>query len=288
MEVSSNIQIIENVLYNNYFQNLIFSDEREKNVFLSYIKAFQPIIFDSDIKKVLEIGSGQSTYLLAFLSKRINFRLSTIDMNPNAIRQKLRDLSLTESIINNINFITGFSISIDQITDFYNQDELRICNYSIEYILKFVDSFIDSSKDKRKENLVVEALDLKDFNTKEIIDKLSTQKKLNKNLLNIYRNENDEFKFKSSTKKGCLENCLKEIRPDLIFLDGGEFSSLPEWNIISKELKKGAYIILHDIFFPKSIKNWLVAAYLIASDDYSIIFFDKSTPQGLIVARKVK
>ena len=73
---------------------------------------------------------------------------------------------------------------------------------------------------------------------------------------------------------------------DLVFLDSGEFSSMPEWEIVVSRLRPGGYVILHDIFFPKSFKNWLVCGAILANPAYETLYIDRSTPQGLMVAQK--
>ena len=282
--------LIESVIQKNYFPRLEFVDKRERKVFFSYIRGFSPIIFDLNIQNILEIGGGQSTYLLCHLANRLNFSLSTIDMNPLSIKNKLKSLEITEDIIQKINFIKGYTISPNLINKFYEEEEIKIGKYKLEYVLKYSEEFIDISLDDRKVLNVCKALNLQSFNFETILKTLSTHKKIPKDLLDVYRTKYDEFNFSDEYKKisSCLEKSLKNLRPNAIFLDSGEFSSLLEWNLVYQFQQKGDYIILHDIFFPKSIKNWLVAASIKADPSYEILYIDRSTPQGFLIAMKKK
>ena len=58
------------------------------------------------------------------------------------------------------------------------------------------------------------------------------------------------------------------------------------WEIVEARLRPGGYVILHDIFFPKSFKNWLVCGAITANAAYETLYIDRSTPQGLMVAQK--
>lgn len=106
-------------------------------------------------------------------------------------------------------------------------------------------------------------------------------------LLEIYRNEGDEFSETAvQTGVSLLSSVLKENEVNAVFLDSGEFSSLLEWEIVESHVSSGTYVILHDIFFPKSFKNWLVCSSIALNPAWQVMYIDRSTPQGLMVARK--
>lgn len=289
MENSYSSNLIENVIQNEYFSNLNFNDERERNVFLSYIRGFFPIVYDSTITNFLEIGGGQSTYILSHLARRANFKLSTIDMDPMSIKNRLRSLAIVDDVISNINFITGFSVDALTIKNFYSQPNIKIGNHSFNEVLKYSKEFINISMDDRKVSKVNDALGLTSFSFENIFDNLSQNNNFPKGLLSVFRTENDEFSFTSNNSDlgSCLKSSIKSLKPQVIFLDGGEFTSILEWNIVINSQQKGDYVLLHDIFFPKSFKNWLVAASIKADNKYKIIYVDKSTPQGFLVAKRI-
>jgi len=61
---------IEEYILKNYFSNLKILNSREKSVLLSYIRAFNFLVYENDLRNVLEIGAGHSTLLFSLLSKK--------------------------------------------------------------------------------------------------------------------------------------------------------------------------------------------------------------------------
>ena len=89
--------------------------------------------------------------------------------------------------------------------------------------------------------------------------------------------------------KGFVDKILENnIEYDFIFFDSGELSSLVEWVLLENQIKIGGYAILHDIYFPKSIKNFLVASFINISKNWEIVYKDLSTTQGMLVAKRVR
>ena len=74
---------------------------------------------------------------------------------------------------------------------------------------------------------------------------------------------------------------------DAIFFDCGELSSMAEWIYLNEFIPIGGYALFHDIFYPKSIKNFLVATYIDISPCWDIVFLDSHTPQGGLIARRI-
>lgn len=48
----------EESIQKKYFSGINFSDERERQVFLSYLRGFALLILDPAVKNILEIGGG--------------------------------------------------------------------------------------------------------------------------------------------------------------------------------------------------------------------------------------
>ena len=61
--------------------------------------------------------------------------------------------------------------------------------------------------------------------------------------------------------KDIMRYIFKETQkyPDFFFCDTGEYCGLSEWNIVKDVMSIGSKIALHDIYYPKSIKNFKVA-----------------------------
>lgn len=278
----------EMAILNEYFEGMVFVDGRERDVFLSYLKGFSILFLDTSVKDIVEIGGGQSTAIFSLMAERFGCKVNVIDMNPEAIKNKVKNEELCENIFKNVNFHRGVSISRSDLESYYNQILVDIGGVPFRQVIEKAIEFIDTIMDGRKEADVLKALDIDSLDVTNLQEALAEKGKFSQSLLDIFRNTNDEFDFlpTAETSNGLLSEILDHSDVDVVFLDSGEFSSLPEWEIVSKRLRVGGYVILHDIFFPKSFKNWLVCASITASSNWNTIYLDRSIPQGLMIARK--
>jgi predicted O-methyltransferase YrrM len=88
--------------------------------------------------------------------------------------------------------------------------------------------------------------------------------------------------------QGALAGLLAEPGDfDAVFLDCGEFSTAVEWLAVRQRIRIGGLAVFHDIYFPKSVKSFLPCAAMAASSDWRILYQDRSTPQGLLVAERL-
>jgi len=96
-----------------------------------------------------------------------------------------------------------------------------------------------------------------------------------------------DSRFVAPGPPSVLDRLMEEFESfDAVFFDCGEFSSLPEWSLLSDRIRPGGLAVFHDVYFPKSVKNYLICAAVAASADWEILYRDRSTPQGLVVARR--
>jgi hypothetical protein len=79
----------------------------------------------------------------------------------------------------------------------------------------------------------------------------------------------------------------KDEELDFFFSDSGEYCGIAEWNIVKDKIRAGGYFAAHDIYYPKSIKNFKVKKIIKKSNDWKILVTTK-TVQGLLIAQKVK
>jgi len=282
-----NKKIFENSVQSNFFSGIEFSDKREREVFLSYIRGFMIPFLDDSVKHIVEIGAGQSTAIFALMAERFSGRVTTIDMKPESISKKIRNDELCQRIFSNVNFQRGFSIGGADLKSYFNRSLETIGGVSFDSALSHAGNFIDSALDARKVPLVLKALNIGSLTVDTLKNSLLKEGKFAPNLLDVYRNERDEFSFEdvSDTTTGLLSKVMDDD-VDMVFLDSGEYSSLPEWEIVSEKIRPGGYVVLHDVLFPKSFKNWLVCGSIIADPSWEAIYFDNSTPQGLLIAKK--
>jgi hypothetical protein len=289
MKIDCHLTTFEQVFQRKYFPGIKFSDDRERQVFFSYIKGFALLILDPGVKNILEIGGGQSTTLLATLGDRLGWELITVDMNPDAIALKIRSQSVSDATLKNIRFRKGVSILANEIISFYHSGISTIGGVPFSDVVKAARTFIDTTMDARKAPRVAKALGLSDFSVDSVIDKILDSNRIRQELLDVFKTTGNEFEFHNNDSEplqGCLQDIMESENIDAVFLDSGEFSSLPEWEIVETHLRPGGYVILHDIFFPKSFKNWLVCGAIMANPAYETLYIDRSTPQGLMVSQK--
>ncbi len=79
----------------------------------------------------------------------------------------------------------------------------------------------------------------------------------------------------------------KYNRPfDFFFCDTGEYCGIAEWNVVKDRIVKGGYFVAHDIYYPKSIKNFQVVKMIEKSKEWEILEKTKSR-QGMLVSRKI-
>lgn len=212
-----------------------------------------------------------------------------MDMNPDAIALKIRSQSVSDATLENIQFRKGVSISTQEIGAFYEHELAAIGGVPFVEAISAAGTFIETSMDARKAPRVAQALGLDEFSAAGVLGKILNSKRLPPELLGVFRTLGDEFEFHADGAepvRGCMQEIMESDEIDAVFLDSGEFSSLPEWEIVESRLRPGGYVILHDIFFPKSFKNWLVCGAIMAHPAYETLYIDRSTPQGLMVAQK--
>jgi hypothetical protein len=74
---------------------------------------------------------------------------------------------------------------------------------------------------------------------------------------------------------------------DFVFFDSGEVSSNIEWLNLKDKIAVGGLAAFHDIYFPKSIKNFLPCAAIAADPAWNVILLDEGTIQGLLIAQRI-
>ena len=85
----------------------------------------------------------------------------------------------------------------------------------------------------------------------------------------------------------CSEIADSGVEVDAVFFDCGEASSVAEFLALERCFKRGSYVLLHDIYFPKSIKNFLLATLLMLDSSWDILYCDAVSEQGGLVAVKL-
>ena len=225
----------------------------------------------------LEIGGGYSTVLLCQLVDRNAMRIESIDMNPDKYLRIIPRARTRRYVFERIRRIDRLSVSFAQVEQAYRETlPARIAEIGHERFLSALAPFCKN--DEAAENW----FDVSAISSWELGERLMQ--------LRLCELEK-QFYTANALLQGegyCSELVSQGRDFEFVFFDCGEYSSLAEWFLLEGQIKPGGFALLHDIYYPKSIKNFLVAALITLSDSWEIVYHDKVSPQGALVARKVK
>jgi hypothetical protein len=76
--------------------------------------------------------------------------------------------------------------------------------------------------------------------------------------------------------------------PEFFFCDTGEYCGYGEWTVMRNIIPVGGYIALHDINYPKSIKNYRTYKEILSSPDVWELVYKSNSIAGLCIARRIK
>jgi len=76
--------------------------------------------------------------------------------------------------------------------------------------------------------------------------------------------------------------------PDMFFCDTGEYCGFSEWLIMKDIIPVGGFVALHDIHYPKSIKNSIAYCEILTNPHKWELIYKSMSIQGLCIARKLK
>lgn len=226
----------------------------------------------------LEIGGGYSTILFSQLVDRNKMRIESIDMNPDKYLRIIPRTKTRRHLFERIHRIDRLSVTLEQIISSYKLIlPARISQVGNEKYTQALKNFVRNNHSFPKNDIDIFKHEPEDWGI--LLLQLPDFKVEEKFYIhNGYREE----------KGYCSELKEQERIFDFIFFDCGEYSSLAEWFILEKQIKIGGFALLHDIYYPKSVKNFLVACFISVSDDWEIIYKDNISQQGALVAKRLK
>ncbi len=247
--------------------------EGEVDPVITYISLFDILRQNKFKGNFLELGGGYSTILLPVLFKN-SINLKSIDFNPAKYKRILNSSRNAKLFLNKLEIISKVTVTYRE---------------SIEALEKIVNYLSKIDEKNLRENLSNFVMD------KEILNDITKSIKEN-NFIKKYIFEHSNFKsdydfyLKNNILDGegeCSKIAKEEIYYNAIFFDCGEISSVAEWLLLKDKICKSGYAILHDVFYPKSIKNFLIATYILNSIEWKILYFDKVSPQGGLIAQRI-
>ncbi|MCA9401058.1 MAG: sulfotransferase [Candidatus Omnitrophica bacterium] len=277
-----------------YYGELSIPDRRQFEVFKQYMHYYHYVVHMPKLENILEIGAGYSTVLIGQLAELRKCNVYSIDVNADNLFKKIEHTRFYRNVKDNITFIERSSISKKVFNLIYDAPYLTdIGGVMPDQIKNQLHRFIlcDKGYDLRKFDNICRSISNENESQLNLVEQFIHDGKifLPKKIIEQYIEPDDEFDFfkKLKDEDGVVETFYKEQRTfDVVFFDSGEFSSIPEWTILKKLIRPGGIAVFHDIYFPKSFKNFLVCATVCADKEWDIVYQDYSTPQGLLIARK--
>lgn len=268
------------------FRKLSTQNRRQFHCVLQYVQFINYLKQEKSLRCGLELGAGYSTLLLSALSDKRSVEIFSVDADVEKLKKMFGSIIFLK-IDNSLNIIPDYSISYEELKDFYNKKHNKIAGISTFDISNHVKSFINNN---------TSGLHRDDIKNQEEYLKFFFDDKgnlhFNKKFININNRFNNELKLletKKTNKEGAIDKILNKVDSfDFIFFDCSEYSSLLEWNKLHNKIRKGGYAIFHDIYFPKSIKNFISCASVDASKNWKIMYKDNSTIQGLLIAKRIE
>ncbi len=277
------------------FAELDSSDKKQGRAFPSYT-CMVDFAEQSGCKSVLEIGAGLSTAVWASFAERTGAEIRTVDASFAPLKAFIRGTRHEEEVSSNVQLIEGATICCDEMVEFYSNDLPTVYGgVDVVSFLDNIDKFQSRHCSAERWQRVSDIAGRWDWTARDLLTRDSSLV-LPPPLLDIYSSGSDfanEINFlkdlDSRGKGGVIDKLIADgISWDLIFFDSGELASIIEWTKLKSRITVGGYAAFHDIFFPKSIKNIIPCAALLADPDWRMVFCDDSTKQGLLIAQRLR
>lgn len=280
-------------VWHSSFEPFNYLGHRDKQVIRQYMQNFSVAVglvrANALVPRVLEMGAGLSTVIFSKLLQLPGETIKTIDAALEAIQTNSRGVSKNFSIpdLTNCEIIKGITIDFEELNQFYQSSDSTLISLSHENLVSNLDLFLNINMEDRNYKRITNLVKLNYMTPCVLKDYLLKNNLFVSELFDTYRSEADEFYFlKNNKSKAVLRNVLSSYSPNIIYLDSGEYSSNIEFNIVNELSSKGTLLIVQDIFFPKSIKSFLIASAIMASEKWRVLWIDRTTPQGMMICRK--
>lgn len=252
-------------------------------VFFQYAHAANLLRNLAPLDNVLELGRGYSTVVLAS-SLPAATRIFSVDGKPVAAYDIAPCLA---TLAGHVRFVDGFTVTRAELDAFYaGQDHASLLGRSAAEIIAGLPAFLRPCPSRYAEalGLVPDGPDL----AARCLEFLAPEGRL-RCLSRLFPDIlAGEARFSAAGGETALDAVLAEAPVlDAVFFDCGEFSSPLEWVRLKDRIRPGGLALFHDIYFPKSVKNFLVGAAIATDPAWEIVYRDHSTPQGLLAARRL-
>lgn len=277
------------------FADLNYPNKKQYRAFPSYA-CMSDFAEQHGCKRILEIGAGLSTAVWASFAARNGASISSIDANFSRPRSYIRNTRHDALVSKHVEMIEGVSINSDEFVDFYTSDPVTsFAGIGITALREHINTFQNrncSIKRWLKVNRIAGQVEWSARDLMTDASSLSFPRKL-LDLFSSNGNFDDEVAFLRDAESRGVAGAIADLVQkgsswDLVFFDSGELASMIEWPKLKTHIVVGGLAAFHDVFFPKSIKNIVCCAAVLADPDWELIFCDNSTKQGLLIAKRLR
>lgn len=272
---------------------------------LSYINMTHRTGFHSCIKmasyayhfgcrNILEIGAGVSSALWSRFGEATGASICIVDADFEIMNSYLDEESLDSLKSSNFELIRGTTITADELVDFYSANGIQaVGGVNVADFAAILDYFKNANCSKSRWQQVTALAPGRKWSIPDlVIDGESLR--FQRDMIDIFSQGNrfdiEVAKLRSAETRGegcIMSKLLDHDKPwDMVFFDSGELASLIEWGKLKDRIAIGGIAAFHDIFFPKSFKNFIVCASIVADPSWKVVFVDESTMQGLMIAQR--
>lgn len=242
-------------------------------------------------ESILEIGAGLSTAIWAEHARRRGATVTSIDADFDRFERWITGTRHEQVIDNHVETREGMSITAADLSEFYANSRATFGGLSVARLAPELERFARGWGCPMDRIRVADSLAPRsDWSVRDIVVS-DGHLHIPDALLNLYVKGFNTFEslldaMADANTDGVLRALADDGRRwDMVWLDSGEPASMVEWLQVKDRVTPGGLAAFHDVFFPKSMKNFVVGASLLADPEWEVLFVDTSTSQGLLVAR---
>ena len=277
------------------FGDLRYPNENYLLAFRQYLAAVD-FAFYAGCRKILELGSGVSTVLFARLARETGARIYSLDTTLTRLHEATAGTSHAEEVARHVQHVDGTSITADELREYYGDEEHEaVGGVPASALADALDFFVCRAVPRMWWEHLEGQLTSAGWSARRLL-RAGMTLTINRELLDAYSVKRDfanEIAFLEEQANAGRANVLDRLTHgegpwDMVFFDSGELASLVEWEKLRTHIAPGGFAVFHDIFFPKSFKNFIVCASLVADPAWRVVHVDNSTKQGLLVAQRLR
>lgn len=277
------------------FTDLAYPNDSHRRAFTTYATAAS-YAYHFHCRRIFEIGSGLSTAMWAQVAEGLDGSVTCVDIDFDRFRDRVADTDHADVVAERVEVVHGTGIDRTDLEAFLDHPMDTYTGVAATDVVAHAQQFVRTTFDPKgfwRPGAVLERygpdIDLAELLLRD--GRLVVPTELAEHYANAGSVAGDLDYLsdaEAAGRGGIVRSLLADGREwDMVFLDSGELVSMVEWMLVRDCVAPGGLVVLHDVFFPKSLKNVVVAGAISASPDWDVLHVDETTIQGLMVARRV-